>query len=233
MTYPDFKLISHHLCPFVQRAAIVLLEKGVPFERRNVDLSNKPDWFLELSPLGKVPLLQVNNDTVLFESAVISEYVDEITGGEFLAMDPLAKARQRAWVEYASGMITNIGRFYSAKTDSELDTARAALDARLQMLDGNIADGPYFSGTDFSLPDAAFAPAFRYFEVFESLTGIDFFADTAKAGKWRDALAARSSVQMAVSADYRCALMKFLAARDTVIGRMAQQSLAAGRREVV
>ena len=39
-------LVSHHLCPYVQRAAISLTEKGVPFERRNVDLANKPDWFL-------------------------------------------------------------------------------------------------------------------------------------------------------------------------------------------
>jgi glutathione S-transferase len=45
-------LISHTLCPYVQRAAIVLAEKGVAFERRDVDLANKPDWFKAVSPLG-------------------------------------------------------------------------------------------------------------------------------------------------------------------------------------
>ena len=59
-------LISHELCPFVQRAAIALEEKGVKFERINVDLANKPDWFLAISPLGKVPLLKVG-DAVIFE----------------------------------------------------------------------------------------------------------------------------------------------------------------------
>ena len=54
-------LISHHLCPFVQRAAIALAEKGVEFERIDVDLANKPDWFLAISPLGKVPLLKVSD----------------------------------------------------------------------------------------------------------------------------------------------------------------------------
>ena len=74
-------LISHPLCPFAQRAAIVLLEKGVGFERVNVDLSAKPDWFLALSPTGKVPVLKVPQanaeDAVLFESVVICEYLVE------------------------------------------------------------------------------------------------------------------------------------------------------------
>ncbi len=61
------KLISHKLCPYVQRAVISLKEKGVPFERIDIDLDNKPDWFLKISPLGKVPVLQVG-DKVVFES---------------------------------------------------------------------------------------------------------------------------------------------------------------------
>ena len=65
-------LISHPLCPFVQRAVIVLLEKGVEFDRINVDLSAKPDWFLALSPTGKVPVLKVRllnaDDAIIFES---------------------------------------------------------------------------------------------------------------------------------------------------------------------
>ena len=69
-------LVSHELCPYVQRAAIALDEKGVAFERVNVDLAVKPDWFLAISPLGKVPLLKVG-DAVIFESAVILEYLEE------------------------------------------------------------------------------------------------------------------------------------------------------------
>jgi glutathione S-transferase len=72
MNTPKLTLISHHLCPYVQRAAIALRENDIPFERRNIDLANKPDWFLKLSPLGKVPVLVVNDDAVLFESSVIA-----------------------------------------------------------------------------------------------------------------------------------------------------------------
>ncbi len=53
------KLISHKLCPYVQRAVIALNEKGAAFERVDIDLANKPDWFLKISPLGKVPVLTV------------------------------------------------------------------------------------------------------------------------------------------------------------------------------
>ena len=70
------RLISHKLCPYVQRAVIALTEKGVPFERIDIDLANKPGWFLAISPLGKTPVLQVG-DSAIFESAVILEYLEE------------------------------------------------------------------------------------------------------------------------------------------------------------
>ena len=58
---PNSNSISHKLCPYVQRAVIALNEKGVPFERIDIDLANKPDWFLKISPLGKVPVLLVDD----------------------------------------------------------------------------------------------------------------------------------------------------------------------------
>ena len=58
-------LISHDLCPYVQRASIVLSEKDVVFSRRYVDLAAKPDWFQAISPLGKTPVLQVGATALL------------------------------------------------------------------------------------------------------------------------------------------------------------------------
>ncbi|HVK69280.1 MAG TPA: glutathione S-transferase family protein, partial [Polyangium sp.] len=97
-------LISHELCPYVQRAAIVLAEKGVAFERIDIDLSNKPDWFLAISPLGKVPLLRVRDESgkeaVLFESIAICEYLEETQPGPKLhPEDPIERARDRAWFD--------------------------------------------------------------------------------------------------------------------------------------
>src|SRR2546428_11462181 len=89
-------LISHKLCPYVQRAVIALTEKGVPFERIDIDLANKPDWFLKISPLGKTPVLVVDG-TAIFESAVILEYLEETRPHPLHPVDALQRAEHRGW----------------------------------------------------------------------------------------------------------------------------------------
>ena len=112
------ELISNVLCPFVHRAAIMLHEKGVAFDRRNVDLKNKPDWFLAISPRGKVPLL-VADGTVLFESAAICEFLDETHPPHIVAEDPFRRAIERAWVEVANDLLmTQYKAFWTASATS-------------------------------------------------------------------------------------------------------------------
>ena len=222
MTQPKLTLISHHLCPFVQRAAIALNEKGVEFERKNIDLNNKPDWFLKLSPLGKVPILVIDDETVLFESSVIAQYVNEITGGDLLSADTAEKYRQLAWMEFASEVIGSVGQLYNANGNGTFNRARSVLEDKFGRVEEALGDGPWFSDKDFSLVDAAFAPAFRYFDLIDELTGIDFFANTPKVAAWRTALQQRPSVIGAVANDYPERLLAFFANRNSVIGRLAQ-----------
>src|SRR5438309_1956354 len=106
------KLISHKLCPYVQRAVIALTEKGVPFERIDIDLADKPDWFLKISPLGKVPMLLVetaDGEAVLFESNVICEYIEDTQAGAKLhPRDALKRAQHRAWMEFGSTILSEL-----------------------------------------------------------------------------------------------------------------------------
>src|SRR5579864_3419158 len=97
----QLRLISHRLCPYVQRAVIALTEKGVPIERVDVDLANKPDWFLKISPLGRTPVLQVG-EVAIFESAVILEYLEETEPKPLHPADPLRRAEHRGWIEFGS-----------------------------------------------------------------------------------------------------------------------------------
>lgn len=227
MNHPKFTLISHHLCPYVQRAAIALLEINVPFERRDIDLANKPDWFLEISPLGKVPVLVVDDDAVLFESSVIAQYINERTEAGLLSSEPLAKAQQLAWMEFASQLIANIGRLYSAATDADLEVAKTNIEQKLRRVETMLGAGEWFAGNDFTLVDAAFAPAFRYFDVIDNLISDDVFSGTPRVAKWRRSLSTRSSVVNAVGRDYNERLLTFLANRASVIGRAAKQEIAA------
>ncbi|HXV25137.1 MAG TPA: glutathione S-transferase family protein [Alphaproteobacteria bacterium] len=218
---PTLTLVSHHLCPYVQRAVIALTEKGVPFERRSIDLADKPEWFRRLSPLGKVPLMKVGTEAVLFESAVICEYLEETQPHPLHPSDPLQRALHRAWMEFASAVLADIWGFETAKEAETLERKTADLKAKFGWAECNLRDGPYFAGQNFSLVDAAFGPVFRYFDVFDTITNHGIFADTPKVRAWRRALAARPSVRTAVSADYSDRLREFLEARESYLHQIA------------
>jgi glutathione S-transferase len=202
----------------VQRAAIALNEKNVSFERVDIDLRNKPTWFLALSPLGKTPVLKVD-DQPIFESAVICEYLEDTVGPALHPLDPLARARHRSWIEFASATLNNIWNLYTAKDEESYSNAANVLIQRFVQIEGELQEGPYFDGSRFSLVDAAFAPAFRYFDVFDEISGIKFFANTPKVRAWRLALSARPSVRNAVSSDYPSLLREFVIKQNGVLGR--------------
>ncbi|HJV50023.1 MAG TPA: glutathione S-transferase family protein [Noviherbaspirillum sp.] len=210
-------LISHALCPYVQRAAITLAEKGIAFERIDIDLRAKPDWFLALSPLGKTPVLQVGPHAV-FESAVICEYLEDTAGPALHPADPLERAQHRAWIEFASATLNTIWAFYTARDQAGYDAAAQTLADRFTQLERALGDGPYFAGARFCLVDAAFGPAFRYFDVFDAASGVDPMTATPKVRAWRNALAQRASVRQAVAADYPQRLAEFVIAQRGVMG---------------
>ena len=162
-------LVSHALCPYVQRAAIVLAEKGVRFERRDVDLSAKPDWFRAISPLGKRPVLLVDGAPI-FESAVICDYLDETIAPRLHPAEALDRAQHRAWIEFGSEILGLIARLYAAPDEAQLDARRAEPEKRFAQVEAVLGDGPHFAGDRFSIVDAAYAPVFRYFDTFDRIT---------------------------------------------------------------
>ncbi len=219
MTLATLHLISHHLCPYVQRSIITLTEKNIPHKRSYVDLSDKPNWFIEISPLGKVPLLKVD-DIVLFESAVICEYLNEITPGSLHPDDALQKAMHRSWIEFGSIILDNIAGFYNAKNQETFTSKREQLNARFAWLESHLHDGPYFSGEEFSLVDAVYGPVFRYFDVFEMIDDFRFFDLTPKVKAWRHMLHERASIKNAVAEDYPQKLLDFLERRNSYISQL-------------
>ena len=219
-------LISHKLCPYVQRAVIALEELGVEYKRIDIDLDNPPDWFKRLSPLGKVPVMLVDDDTILFESAVIAEYINDISDGGLLATDLLEKARQRAWIEFASATLDNIAALYSASGASSFERVASQLETKWRQLEENLPETGFFNEQEFSLVDAAFAPVFRYIELFEQLLDRDFLVDFPRVNQWRQVLATRPSVVAAVRQDYPTLLLEFLAKRHSYLGQQAQRLLA-------
>jgi glutathione S-transferase len=219
MSTPKLELISHHLCPYVQRAVITLLEKDIPHERTYIDLADKPGWFRQISPLGKVPLLKVDEE-VLFESAVICEYLNEITPGSLHPADALQKAKHRSWIEFGSSILNTIAGFYNAPDQESFEQKRDELTSKFLWIEQYLSDDGYFAGATFSLVDSVYGPIFRYFDVLDTIDEFGVFADTPKVKNWRKLLQSRMSIQRAVTEDYAQRLLIFLQQRNSYLSTL-------------
>jgi len=154
-------LVSHNLCPYVQRAAIALAEKRVAFAKVYVDLSDKPDWFRAISPLGKVPLLRVasgGGEQVIFESAVILEYLEETQANPLHPDHPLDRARHRSWIEFGSALLNGIARMPEPKRTSRgsaIACATASSASRWSFQFGRVGRSSNVTGSHSSMQSSA------------------------------------------------------------------------------
>ena len=197
----QLELISFKTCPFVQRAAITLGYKEVAYKITYIDLAQPPDWFLEISPLGKVPVLKVDDD-ILFESAVINEFIDDVSGGELQPKEPLEKAKNRAWIEVASAMLGGDYMMKTAMDKEGYEKHRDALATQMVRLENQFGDGPWFNGEEFSLVDTAFAPLFTHQAVLDSKFSVLDQKTMPNLHAWSTRLLDLSSVRESVVSDF-------------------------------
>lgn len=213
---PHYKLVSFKLCPFVQRSVITLLEKGVPHELEYIDLAAKPDWFVALSPFGKVPLLLVDGETALFESAVINEYLDETTPGRRLhPEDPLRRAHNRMWIEFGSSLLGDQYRLMLAPDETDARRQLSALHDKLGRLEQELAarpePGDFWNGPRLSLVDTAIAPLLQRARwTADAVPGFDPVEGHPRVRAWQEALLARESVQRSTVDDIVDLYLAFL-----------------------
>jgi len=200
---PDYEIISARTCPYVQRVTIALTEKHVPFKHTTIDLKDKPDWFLRLSPFGKVPLLKIPGDRVLFESQVINEYLDDVGSHHLHPADPFLKGQNRAWIVLISSIIMSFGGYYYAKELATVNDRIETVQGKLARLEEVLGDGPFFNGADFSLVDAAAAPLFARMDLLNQYHPINLLAPFPKVSEWSTALLQRDSVRSVVTAQFQ------------------------------
>lgn len=217
---PILRLVSNVLCPYTQRAAIQLAEKDIDFDRVYIDLADKPAWFAAISPLGKVPVLQVA-DTAIFESTVICEFIEDAFPAVPLhPADALRRARCRGLVEFASAVIADVFGFYMAADEATFDRRRTELATRLAWVEHQLGEGPWFEGVSFTLVDAAFAPVFRLFDSFDRIADFGICAGLSRVAAYRRALADRPSVRAAVVPDYAAVFTRYLEERGSHLSRI-------------
>ena len=194
------ELISFKLCPFVQRTIIVLNYKQVEFDITYIDINDPPEWFKSISPLGKVPVLKIGDD-ILFESAVIQEYVDEITLPSLQPADPLVKAKNRAWIQFGSDVLMAMHSMMMAKEPEEVDELRQSIQAQLNQLEMQHSGASFFNGNTFNLIDAAYAPMLMRLDFIRKLTQQNMLESCPKLSAWQSQLLEMPAVENSVVED--------------------------------
>ena len=216
-------LVSFKLCPFVQRSVITLELKRAAYDLRYIDLSDPPDWFLRQSPLRKVPIL-VAGDEVLFESAVINEYLDETLQPRLLPESPLPRAKQRSWIAFGSELLGNQYLMMTAADEREYEAACS----RLRRLEEALGEGPYFAGESLSLVDPAYGPLFmRFALIFQQLERRSCVLRYPKVSAWSEALLALPQVQRSVVPEFPRLLAEWIAKQQGYLaGRFGSEATA-------
>jgi stringent starvation protein A len=155
-------LYSGTTCPFSQRSRLVLFEKGMDFEIRDVDLFNKPEDINVMNPYGQVPIL-VERDLILYESNIINEYIDErFPHPQLMPADPVQRARARLFLFNLEKEIfvhvSTLENRAQKSQDKAQEKAKLAIRDRLTQLAPLFLKNKYWLGEEFSMLDVAIAP---------------------------------------------------------------------------
>ncbi|MCD6044935.1 MAG: glutathione S-transferase [Gammaproteobacteria bacterium] len=187
-------LYGFRICPFVEKVNILLDEKNIHVERVYVDIRNKPDWFLKISPLGKVPILRVD-DVLLFESTVINDFLDSLSAATSLyPTNTIQKHLNKSWIEWGSTLILATYDMTLAKDKESFLAKRLLVEQKLSILQEQVKNSPFFNGEHFSMIDLTYAPLFKRFDRLIYLYSIDLLANYPTLKQWSKNVLQRPSV---------------------------------------
>ena len=201
----NYLLVSFKTCPWVQRAAIVLREKNIPFEFRHIEPDNRPDWFLAISPHKKVPVLRIDDKVSLFESNAIAEYLDETIAPRLHPADPVARAVNRAWTDYVPTFAESVTATAYADSEADYTKAAAKIPVAFERLEQALAKqvaGPFFNGAAYSLVDAAYAPFLQRYVFLDRIRPLGQIEKFPRLEAWAETLMARPSTHSFPAAEF-------------------------------
>jgi glutathione S-transferase len=226
-----YHLISSLTCPWVQRSVILLRVKKVDFDVTYINLREKPDWFLEISPHGKVPVLKVG-DEVLFESNAIAEFLDETFEPRLHPADPIKRARNRAWTDFIPDFARGLTNINYAKSPEEVAEAIEVASGRLARVEDAIGrergnDGPYFNGDKICLVDAGYGPFFQRFAIADSFLKTALLDKFPRVKAWSNTLLSSDEIVGAVASNFEEEYKANLVRRGAYAATLMPQAQAA------
>lgn len=151
-------LFSDPSCPQSHRTRIVLTEKDVTVDIVQIDPNDKPEDLAELNPYNSVPTL-VDRDLVLYDAAVIMEYLDErFPHPPLMPVDPVSRARARLALYHIErdwyGRVPDLTSGDEKRVVAARKQLRESLLSSLEIFEAM----PFFLSDEFSLVDCSVAP---------------------------------------------------------------------------
>jgi len=216
------KIVSFKICPFVQRVTALLEAKDIKYDLEFISLSDKPQWFLDISPNGQVPVLITDDGKALFESDAIVEYLEEVYPPLQPDLPPEEKATNRAWSYLASKNYLVQCSAQRSPSQDVLDERSAKLGKAFDRIEKQLGDTSYFGGEDLGMVDIAWLTLLHRADIIERRTGYDFIGDRPKLKKWQGQLMATGLAAKSVSPDFEDTFAGFYLSDQTFLGKGAR-----------
>lgn len=224
------KIVSFKICPFVQRVTAALETKKIPYEIEYIDLKNKPQWFLDISPNGQVPILVTESGTTLFESDAIIEYIEDEFGSIENDVTNEQRALDRAWSYLGSKhYLPQCGTMSSKDKDTFTQRSEKLINAFKKVENQLSGDTEFFKSDKLSNVDMAWLPLLHRADIVKQHSGFDFLCGLPKVQAWQQALLATNLAEKTVSEDFNDLFTQFYLTNTYLgEGKDVQQSSGCG-----
>lgn len=211
--------MDYWVSPYAARVKIALAEKGIEYESKEEDLSNKSPLLLEMNPVYKqIPVL-IHKGKPISESSIIVQYIDEVWNHKspLLPSDPFEKAQARFWVYFVNKMVHGaVDRQLWTSSNEAKEAAAKELIEYFKMLEGVIGDKPYFGGETFGFVDITLIPCYGYFHIHEKIGKWSVGEECPKLSAWATRCLQRESVSKSLCDQYK--VSEFISQRKKELG---------------
>ncbi|XP_073107410.1 probable glutathione S-transferase parA [Elaeis guineensis] len=188
-------LLDFWVSPFGQRCRIALAEKGVDYEYKEENLSDKSPLLLKMNPIHKkIPVL-IHHGKPICESLIIVQYIDEIwSNNPLLPSDPYERAKARFWADFVDKKVYECGtRLWKLKGEAREEDRKDMIKI-LKLLEGELGDKKYFGGETFGFVDVALVPFTAWFHTYEICGNFSIEKECPKLVAWAKRCMERESV---------------------------------------
>ncbi|UJF19736.1 glutathione S-transferase family protein [Vibrio sp. SS-MA-C1-2] len=197
------KIVSFKICPFVQRVTAALEAKNIPYQIEYISLSDKPQWFLDVSPNGQVPILIAEDNSVLFESDAIIEYISDKYGAFDAKISHEQRALERAWSYLAAKNYLVQCGVMSSKSEQQFNEKKVKLLKDFAKVEAELSgDTQFFRSNEIGTVDIAWLPLLHRAAIISNKSGFDFLDGMPKMQAWQAALLDTGLVEKSVSDDF-------------------------------